>query len=128
MHVARGADIRYVGNGASAMARAVEIGLDAGRAEVFDDTQHMTARDVAAVQRAGLRHAAVRMRKRKNLQVLRGKDHTVLIAAGSKHFDAAASLFECLAVRRASATASRCYATPTGSRLRQRRCAAWCGA
>ena len=88
--------------GMSAMARAVEIGLDAGRAEVFDDTQHMTARDVAAMQRAGLRHAAVRMRKRKNLQVLRGKDHTVIVAAGGKHFDAAACLFEWLAARRAA--------------------------
>ena len=37
--------------GMSAMARAVEIGLDAERAEVFDDTQHMTARDVAPVLR-----------------------------------------------------------------------------
>ena len=63
--------------GMSAMARAVEIALDAGRAEVFDDTQHMTVRDVTAVQRAGQRHVVVRMRKRKNLQVLRGKDHTV---------------------------------------------------
>ena len=39
-------------------------------------------------------HAAVRMRKRKNLQVLCGKDHTVMIAAGGKHFDAAGCLFE----------------------------------
>ena len=62
----------------------------------------MTVRDVAAVQRAGQQHAAVRMRKRKNLQVLRGKDHTVMIAAGGKHFDAAGCLFEWLAVRRAA--------------------------
>ena len=41
-----------------AMARAVEIALDAGRREVFDDTQHMTARDVAAVQRAGYGQAS----------------------------------------------------------------------
>jgi hypothetical protein len=86
--------------GMSAMARACEIGLDAGRAEVFDDTQHMTALDVKPVVRAGVRHAAVRMRKRKNLRVLRGKDHTVMIAAGGKHFDAAGCLFEWLAARR----------------------------
>ena len=70
--------------GMSAMAlrwrgRCVEIALDAGRAEVFDDTQHMTARDVRPVQRAGQQHAAVRMRKRKNLRVLRGNDHTVIM-------------------------------------------------
>ena len=57
-----------------------------------------------AVQRAGHQHgdAAVWMRKRKNLQVLRGKDHTVMIAAGGKHVDAAGCLFELLAVRRAA--------------------------
>jgi hypothetical protein len=93
VHVARGIDIRYVGDG---LARAVEIALDAGRREVFDDTQRMTARDVVAVQRAGQQHAAVRMRKRKNLQVLRGKDHMVMIAAGGKHFDAAGCRFEWL--------------------------------
>ena len=31
--------------GMSAMVRAVEFALDACRAEVFDDTQHMTARE-----------------------------------------------------------------------------------
>jgi hypothetical protein len=88
--------------GMSAMARACEIGLDAGRAEIFDGTQHMTAADVRPVVQAGVRHAAVRMRKRKNLRVLRGKDHTVMIAAGGKHFDAAGCLFEWLAARRAA--------------------------
>ena len=42
--------------GMSAMARAVEIALDAGRVDVFDDTQHMTARDVRPVQQAGQQH------------------------------------------------------------------------
>jgi hypothetical protein len=88
--------------GMSAMARACEIGLDAERAEAFDETQHMTAHDVAPVARAGAQHAAVRMRKRKNLRVLRGKDHTVMIAAGGEHFDAAGCLFEWLAARRAA--------------------------
>ena len=91
--------------GMSAMARAVEIALDAGKKEAFDPSQHMTARDVAEVRRGGLRHAAVRMRKRKNLTVLRGKDHTVVIAAGGAHFDAAALLFEWLDVRRAGGIA-----------------------
>jgi hypothetical protein len=86
----------------SALARAVEISLDVGRSEAFDPTQHMTARDVAPVRRGGACHAAVRMRKRKNLKVLRGKDHTVVIAAGGTHFDAAALLFQWLDVRRAA--------------------------
>jgi hypothetical protein len=88
--------------GMSAMARACEFALDAGRQETFDPSQHMTAIDVAAVWRGGVRHAAVRMRKRKNLKVLRGKDHTVVIAAGGAHFDAAALLFQWLDVRRAA--------------------------
>ena len=88
--------------GMSAMARACEIAIDKEQHEVFDGTQHMTARDVAAVVRGGQQHAAVRMRKRKNLKVLRGKDHTVMIAAGGAHFDAAECLFEWLAVRRAA--------------------------
>ena len=56
----------------------------------------MTACDEVAVRQACQQHAAVR----KNLQVLRGKDRTVVIAAGGKHFDAAGCLFEWLAVRR----------------------------
>jgi hypothetical protein len=91
--------------GMSAMARAVEMSLDAERGEKFDETQHMTARDVKAVSKGGLQHAAVRMRKRKNLLVLRGKDQVVVIAAGGEHFDAAGCLFEWLAVRRAAGIA-----------------------
>jgi hypothetical protein len=91
--------------GMSALARAVEFALDEGRGETFDSTQHMTARDVSPVLRGGLQHAAVRMRKRKNLTVLRGKDCVVVIAAGGTHFDAARELFDWLAVRRGAGIA-----------------------
>jgi hypothetical protein len=70
--------------GMSAMARAVEFALDAGRAKQFEASQHMVASDVSEVTRGGLTHCAVRMRKRKNLEVLRGKDQRVLIAAGGR--------------------------------------------
>ena len=76
----------------------------------------------------------MRMRKRKNLgvlEVLRGKDHTVVIAAGGAHFDAAALLFQWLDVRRAAGVS---YGRPLvchagGEAIsRPRRCGAWCGA
>ena len=46
-----------------------------GRSEAFDASQHMTAADVSEVVRDRGTHCAVRMRlcKRKNLAVLRGK-------------------------------------------------------
>jgi hypothetical protein len=91
--------------GMSAMARAVEFALDAGRAEAFDPTQHMVASDVAEVVREGVAHCAVRMRKRKNLSVLRGKDQRVLIAAGGRYFDSAALLRRWLRRRRAAGIA-----------------------
>jgi hypothetical protein len=91
--------------GMSALARACEIAIDAGRHELFDPTQHMTASDVREVRRGDRRHAAVRMRKRKNLQVLRGKDQTVVVAAGGVHFDAAGLLLTWLEARRGAGIA-----------------------
>ena len=49
----------------------------------------------------------MRIRKRKNLKVLRGKNRTVVIAAGRPHFDAAALLFHWLDVRRAAGISDR---------------------
>jgi hypothetical protein len=101
--------------GMSAMARAVEFAVDAGRAEVFDPTQHMIASDVSEVLRDGATHCAVRMRKRKNLRVLRGKDQRVLIAAGGSYFDSAGLLRTWLRRRRAAGIAEArplfCHAT-----------------
>jgi hypothetical protein len=91
--------------GMSAMARAVEFALDAGRSEVFEASQHMTAADVSEVVREQSTHCAVRMRKRKNLTVLRGKDQRVLIAAGGRHFDSALLLRRWLRRRQAAGIA-----------------------
>jgi hypothetical protein len=91
--------------GMSAMARAVEFALDAGRSEAFDASQHMTAANVSEIVRDRVTHCAVRMRKRKNLTVLRGKDQRVLIAAGGRHFDSALLLRQWLRRRRAAGIA-----------------------
>jgi hypothetical protein len=91
--------------GMSAMARAVEFALDAGRAEQFEASEHMMASDVSEVARTELTHCAVRMRKRKNLEVLRGKDQRVLIAAGGRYFDSALLLRCWLRRRRAAGIA-----------------------
>ena len=70
----------------------------------------------------------MRMRKRKNLQVLGGKDHTVMIAAGGKHliFDAAGCLFEWLAVRRATGISDGkplfCHASGKSISMEEVRC------
>jgi hypothetical protein len=117
--------------GMSAMARAVELGVDSGRKERFDPTQHMTALDVSVVLRGAERHAAVRMRKRKNLRVLRGKDHTVVIAAGAARTSTrrrcSSSGWRC-GGRRVSQMRNRFSATPMALRSRLRRSGVWCGA
>ena len=56
--------------------------------------------DVDPFEYGGLLHMSVRMRKRKDLRVLRGKQARVLIAGGGSHFDAARELERWLAVRR----------------------------
>ena len=69
--------------GEAALARGCEFALDAGRREVFQASEHMVPADVAFFDRGGVRHARVRMRKRKDLRVLRGKQVEVVLAGGS---------------------------------------------
>jgi hypothetical protein len=84
------------------MARGCEIALDAARGEVFEVSEHMTAADVTFFFREGVRHARVRMRKRKDLRILRGKQAVVVIAGGGiGHFDAADDLHRWIEHRRA---------------------------
>ena len=84
-----------------ALARGCEVALDAARGEQFEPTEHMTACDVDFFMRGGVRNARVRMRKRKDLRVLRGKQSVVIIAGGSGgHFDAADALFRWIQRRR----------------------------
>ena len=85
-----------------AMCRGCEVAIDTDRREEFDATQHMTVDDVSFFFRGGVRHARIRMRKRKDLRVLRGKQSVVIIAGGGcGHFDAADLLYRWVQARRA---------------------------
>ena len=88
--------------GVAAIARGVEFALDSERGETFEESEHMTAKDVKFFFSDGVRHARVRMRKRKDLKILRGKQVDVVIAGGGAHFDAAEELFLWIEERRAA--------------------------
>ena len=90
-----------LGFGFGAMARGIEFALDVERGEVFEVSEHMVPGDVRFFSREGVRHARVRMRKRKDLRVLRGKHAEVVLAGGGAAFDAVELLKEWLDVRRA---------------------------
>ena len=83
--------------GMAAIARGCEIALDRG--EVFDAMEHVTPDDVSFFYRDGVRHARVRMRKRKDLRVLRGKHSVVTLGGGGAHFDAVEELWQWMQVR-----------------------------
>ena len=87
--------------GMAGMARGVEFALDSDRGERFEVSEHMQASDVTFFFSKGVRHARVRMRKRKDLKILRGKHAVVIIAGGGAHFDAADELFRYIEERRA---------------------------
>jgi hypothetical protein len=83
------------------LARGCEIALDSSRKEVFEISEHMTVLDVDFFFVKSVRHARVRMRKRKDLRVLRGKQATVIVAGGGSIFDAADELHRWIELRRA---------------------------
>ena len=89
-----------LGFGFGAMARGIEFALDAERGETFEVSEHMVPADVQFFERGGARHSRVRMRKRKDLQVLRGKHAEVVLAGGGAAFDAALLLEQWLIRRR----------------------------
>ena len=82
----------------AAIARGSEIALTGD--ESFEQSEHLMPSDVVPVQTDGVWHARVRMRKRKDLRILRGKQVDVVIAGGGTHFDAAAELFAWIRARR----------------------------
>ena len=89
--------------GLAALARACEFALDASRGEVFEPDQHMMPSDVRFFRGDdGILHAEVSMRKRKDMQVLRGKHARVVLAGGGSLFDPVRELVEWLRVRRAA--------------------------
>ena len=86
--------------GMAAIARGCEFALSGG--EAWEASEHLMALDVTPFEEGGMWHARVRMRKRKDLRILRGKQVDVVIAGGGSHFDAAGELFEWLRHRRAA--------------------------
>ena len=67
------------------LLRGCEFALSEG--EAFQVSEHLTPQDVKFFEQGGRRHARVRMRKRKDLRVLRGKQTVVVVAgrpAGTK--------------------------------------------
>ena len=83
-----------------AIARGCEVALDDSRGEKFDTEQHMVPADVAPFVRSSVVHARVRMRKRKDLKVLRGKHSQVVLAGGGTVLDPVRDLRAWLAERR----------------------------
>lgn len=80
--------------GVGALARGCEFALDDSRHEEFESSEHITPADVAFFHASGdpAVHARVRMRKRKDLTVLRGKQSEVVLAGGGSIFDPVAAL------------------------------------
>jgi hypothetical protein len=88
--------------GFASFSRGCEFALDSGRGECHDPTQHVTPLDVVPVRQAGGElHLRVRMRKRKDLRVLRGKHSEVLLAGGGEVIDPVLEMVEWLRRRRA---------------------------
>jgi len=95
--------------GMLALARGCEFAIDEQR-EKFDEEQHMTALDVTMGENEGTPYYHAKMRKRKDLRVLRGK-HADVYIAGAKQgaprpfLDAVQSMRRWLAARRARGVA-----------------------
>ena len=84
------------------MMRGCEVALDDGRHESFTPEQCLVPADVSFVfDAAAVRHCRLRMRKRKDLRVLRGKHDSVLLAGGGRFLDAPAELARWLSRRHA---------------------------
>ena len=85
--------------GEVALARGIEFAL--GDGEEFELSEHMVPADVQLSDYDGSRLARVRMRKRKDLRVLRGKQSEVILVGHPGGFiDAVAALEAWLAERR----------------------------
>ena len=89
--------------GMAALARGIEFALDGARGEKFTVSEHMTAKDVKLFQESGFLNASIKMRKRKDLRVLRGKHSDVVLGGGGGgFFDPVDELMEWLRQRRAA--------------------------
>lgn len=81
------------------LMRGCEVALDDARGETFDSEQHLVLADVMPFTLGGVQHVRLRMRKRKDMQVLRGKHDVVVLAGGGRFIDAPAALAEWQLVR-----------------------------
>ena len=86
--------------GFASFSRGCEFALDDSRREAFDSTQHITPADVTPVRGAGALNLRVKMRKRKDLRVLRGKHSEVMLAGGGSVLDPVGDMMEWLRARR----------------------------
>ena len=74
------------------LMRGCEVALDDVRGERFEAEQHLVPADVTFLRSGDVESARLRMRKRKDMRMLRGKHDAVLIAGGGRHLDAVAAL------------------------------------
>ena len=86
--------------GFQSLARGCELGTD--DSEQFDPVDHLLPADFSFFSTNGTRHARARMRKRKDLKLLRGKHAEVVVGGGGTYFDAVVMLEEWLRARRAA--------------------------
>ena len=87
--------------GFASFSRGCEFALDDSRKEAFDSSQHITPSDVTPVPAADILNLRVKMRKRKDLRVLRGKHSEVMLAGGGSVLDPVGDMMEWLRARRA---------------------------
>ena len=102
----------------SGLMRGCEVAL--GEKEQFEEDQHSTVDDVTVFEWKGRPRAKIRMRKRKDLRVLRGKHDVVYLSGGAGgHIDAVAELREWIRARRAAGIADNrpLFCWPDGSML-----------
>ena len=83
----------------TALARGCEVAL--GENETFEPSEQLTPRDVGFFVHGSVKHTRLRMRKRKDLRVLRGKHSTVYLAGGGVYIDAPRELERWLRARAA---------------------------
>ena len=81
-----------------ALTRGCEIALMQG--ERFEESEHITPEDVELFSHGGNEHSRVKMRKRKDLRVLRGKHDRVVLAGGGSILQPVTRLRAWLAARR----------------------------
>ena len=91
-------------------------------AEAFEASEHLLPGDFTFFRADGCPHVRTRMRKRKDMKVLRGKQASVVAGGGGSYFDAAELVAEWLRVRRQAGIDEACamFCFPDGTPIRTR--------